>query len=52
LSALFLAVPLARRLFESTAARLLFITILALHPKAIDFAKEFKPYSVLRRRAS
>ncbi len=46
LSAMLLAVPLSRRLFESTAARLLFIAILALHPNAIDFAKEFKPYSV------
>lgn len=46
LSAMLLAVPLSRRLFESTAARVLFVAILALHPNAIDFAKEFKPYSV------
>lgn len=41
-----LAPLLARRLFHSAAARLLFIAILALDPAAIDLAKEFKPYSV------
>lgn len=37
---------LARQLFQSAAARLLFVAILALDPAAIDLAKEFKPYSV------
>ena len=37
---------LARRLFSSAAARLLFVAVVALHPGAIDLAKEFKPYSV------
>lgn len=37
---------LARRLFTGRAARLAFVAVLALHPAAIDFAKEFKPYSV------
>lgn len=41
-----LAVPLARELFRSFAARILFVFIIALHPCAIDFSKEFKPYSV------
>lgn len=41
-----LAVPLSRYLFRSGAARLLFVFILALHPCAIDFSKEFKPYSI------
>jgi hypothetical protein len=41
-----LAVPLAERLFESRAARVFLVGVLALHPSAIDFAKEFKPYSV------
>jgi hypothetical protein len=41
-----LAVPLSQRLFRSPAARLLFVFIIALHPCAIDFSKEFKPYSV------
>jgi hypothetical protein len=41
-----LTVPLAERLFESRAARVFLIGVLALHPSAIDFAKEFKPYSV------
>lgn len=40
-----LAVPLSRRLFRAPAARLLFVFVLALHPCAIDFSKEFKPYS-------
>lgn len=42
----FLAVPLARRLFQHPAARLLFVAVLALHPAAIDLTKEFKPYAV------
>jgi hypothetical protein len=37
---------LARRLYSERAAQLLFIAIIALHPAAIDFSKEFKPYSV------
>jgi hypothetical protein len=37
---------LARRLFASPAARVLFVGIIALNPYAIDFSKEFKPYSV------
>src|SRR4051812_14344368 len=41
-----LAVPLARELFRGSAARTLFVAIIALHPCAIDFSKEFKPYSV------
>jgi len=39
------AIPLAGRLFQSPAIRLLFIAILALHPFTIDFSREFKPYS-------
>lgn len=41
-----LSPALAGRLFRSPAARLLFVAVLALHPAAIDLAKEFKPYSV------
>jgi hypothetical protein len=37
---------LARRLFRSEAARLLFVAILALDPAGIDLSKEFKPYAV------
>jgi len=37
---------LARRLFTSAGAQLLFVAVVALHPGAIDLAKEFKPYSV------
>lgn len=43
---LLLSVPLARRLLTHRAARLLFIAIVAFQPAAIDFSKEFKPYSV------
>lgn len=39
-------VPLGRRLFATPAARLLFVSIIALHPGAIDLSKEYKPYSV------
>jgi hypothetical protein len=46
LSVTVLAVPLARHLFTARAARLLFVSVLALHPAAIDLSKEFKPYSV------
>jgi hypothetical protein len=46
LTSTWLAVPLSRRLFEAWAPRLLFIAVIALHPAAIDLAKEFKPYSV------
>ncbi len=41
-----LAPRLAERLFKAPAARLLFVALIALHPCAIDFSKEFKPYSV------
>jgi hypothetical protein len=41
-----MARPLARRLFRSEAARLLFVSVLALDPGAIDLSKEFKPYAV------
>ena len=41
-----LAPRLARRLFGSAGARLFLVGALALHPGAIDLAKEFKPYSV------
>jgi hypothetical protein len=37
---------LARRLFRSEAARLLFVAVLALDPASIDLSKEFKPYAV------
>jgi len=46
LAALGMAWPLAKRLFSSDAARLLFVAVIALHPAAIDYAKEFKPYAV------
>lgn len=46
LAALAMAPYLARRLFSSAAARLIFIAVIALHPAAIDLSKEFKPYSV------
>jgi hypothetical protein len=41
-----LAPALARRLFANPGARLLFVAIIAFNPVAIDFSKEFKPYSV------
>jgi hypothetical protein len=41
-----IAPALAKRLFSNPGARLLFVFIIALHPVAIDFSKEFKPYSV------
>ena len=37
---------LARRLYSSLTSRLLFVAIIALNPAAIDFSKEFKPYSI------
>jgi hypothetical protein len=37
---------LARRLYTAPAARLLLVGIVALHPAAIDFAREYKPYAV------
>lgn len=40
------APSLARRLFLASPARLLFIAVIALHPCATSFAKEFKPYEV------
>jgi hypothetical protein len=42
---LLLAPYLARRLYLSNAARLMFVAVIALHPAAIDLSKEFKPYS-------
>jgi hypothetical protein len=36
----------ARRLYRSPGARVLFVAIVSFSPVAIDFAKEFKPYSV------
>jgi hypothetical protein len=41
-----LSLPLAWRLFRAEAARLLFVGIIALDPTAIDYSKEFKPYSI------
>jgi hypothetical protein len=41
-----MAIPIARRLFRSEASRLLFVSILALDPSAIDLSKEFKPYAL------
>jgi hypothetical protein len=35
----------AKALFERPPARLAFVALLAFHPMAIDFAKEFKPYA-------
>jgi len=37
---------LARRLYQSLTSRLLFVAIICLNPAAIDFSKEFKPYSI------
>ena len=45
-AAVIISIPLARRLFRAPGARLLFVAIIALHPHLIDFAREFKPYSV------
>jgi hypothetical protein len=39
------AIPLAGRLVQSPAIRLLFVAIVALHPFTVDFSREFKPYS-------
>ncbi|HEV8547516.1 MAG TPA: hypothetical protein VGQ57_00790, partial [Polyangiaceae bacterium] len=39
-------VPLSRRLFGSLAARLLFVAVIALHPAAVDLAREYKPYAL------
>lgn len=44
-SACFISIPLAWRAFTAPASRLLFVAIIALHPYAIDYSKEFKPYS-------
>jgi hypothetical protein len=42
-----LALPwIARRLYGSLGAQLLFVAAIAFHPAAIDLSKEFKPYSV------
>ena len=43
---LVVAVWLGRQLFTRYALRFGFVFVLALHPIAIDFSKEFKPYSV------
>src|SRR6187399_606790 len=45
-TATILSPALARRLYASLASRLLFVAIIALNPAAIDFSKEFKPYSI------
>ncbi|HEX3772890.1 MAG TPA: glycosyltransferase family 39 protein [Polyangiaceae bacterium] len=45
-AALFLTPLLAKRLFNSGAARLLCVAAIALEPAAIDLSKEFKPYSL------
>jgi hypothetical protein len=45
MAAMLVAVPLAEALLPSRAARLLFVGTIALHPVAIDYSKEFKPYS-------
>jgi 4-amino-4-deoxy-L-arabinose transferase-like glycosyltransferase len=45
MGAVLLAPGLARLLFRAPAARFLFVAIIALHPAAIDLAKEYKPYS-------
>jgi hypothetical protein len=37
---------LSRRLFTAPAARLLFVAVVALHPAAQSFTKEFKPYGI------
>ncbi len=41
-----LAPAVASRLFTSKAARFLMVAVIALHPSAIDLARDFKPYSV------
>ncbi|HWA76161.1 MAG TPA: glycosyltransferase family 39 protein [Polyangiaceae bacterium] len=41
-----IAIPLAKRLFRTPAARLFFVAVLALHPLVIDLGKEFKPYTL------
>lgn len=45
IATLLLAPALSRRLYRAPMARLLFVAVIALHPGAIDLAKEFKPYS-------
>lgn len=46
ITATLVAPLLARELFRTLAARALFVAVIALSPLAIDFSKEFKPYSV------
>jgi len=46
IASLFLSVYVASQLFDSRAARVFLVFAFALHPALIDFAKEFKPYSV------
>ncbi len=46
MAAVGMAPALARRLFANRGARLLFVAIVAFNPVAIDFSKEFKPYSI------
>jgi hypothetical protein len=45
-AATLIAPLLARRLYASPGARVLFVAAIALSPYAIDFSKEFKPYSL------
>ncbi len=45
-AAVLFAPSLARRLFTTAPARLLFVAVIALHPCLTSFAKEFKPYEV------
>jgi hypothetical protein len=46
LIAVVLSPALARRLCESTPARVLVVAVIALHPTAIDLGRDFKPYSL------
>jgi 4-amino-4-deoxy-L-arabinose transferase-like glycosyltransferase len=44
--AMFVAGVLAKGLFRSLGARIFLVAAVALHPAAIDLAREFKPYSI------
>jgi hypothetical protein len=46
IAAVLFAPSLARRLFATHGARLLFVAVIALHPALVSFAKEFKPYEI------
>ncbi len=46
LGTLLVAPYVARALFRSRVASFALVLVLSLHPAVIDFAKEFKPYSV------